>query len=313
MPDIATIASEEQVREYAQGAAQSSVQPVADFLAPTVAVGSPLGKYDKYDAKNRFRLPDTRLSPSGRATVIDFSKSREAYDCEPHGLDIPVPIAGTGSDEDIRMALMEAADLGAEIGALAHEKNVIDTALGTLGAGTAVDFGAGKDPIDVIDQYILNTIKAAKYGSLMGVGVLFGATAWRGFKNHASVRGRYVVNTSKFARVGIAQPGINAAGELFVMNCECRSSFMVYDDAAEGLDESIKFLLDNSILVFARSPNPTRKDPSFMKTFRLRNHYMVPGTYSRDDGRAEVAKYDWSEDVKVTNTVAGVRLNPNFG
>ena len=75
MPDIATIASEEQVREYAQGAAQSSVQPVADFLAPTVAVGSPLGKYDKYDAKNRFRLPDTRLSPSGRATVIDFMDS----------------------------------------------------------------------------------------------------------------------------------------------------------------------------------------------------------------------------------------------
>jgi hypothetical protein len=36
---------------------------------------------------------------------------------------------------------------------------------------------------------------------------------------------------------------------------------------------------------------------------------MVPGSYTRDDGRVEVAKFDWSEDVKVTNSAACVRLN----
>jgi hypothetical protein len=44
-----------------------------------------------------------------------------------------------------------------------------------------------------------------------------------------------------------------------------------------------------------------------MKTFRLRNQWMKPGTYMRDDGRVEVAKFDWSEDVQITNADAGIR------
>ena len=36
---------------------------------------------------------------------------------------------------------------------------------------------------------------------------------------------------------------------------------------------------------------------------------MVPGVYTSEDGRDEVAKMDWSEDVEVTNSAAGVRLN----
>jgi len=39
------------------------------------------------------------------------------------------------------------------------------------------------------------------------------------------------------------------------------------------------------------------------------NKFMVPGSYMRDDGRVEVAKFDWSEDVQVTNSTACVRLN----
>ena len=46
-----------------------------------------------------------------------------------------------------------------------------------------------------------------------------------------------------------------------------------------------------------------------MKTFRLMNKFMVPGSYMRDDGRVEVAKFDWSEDVQVCNSAAAHRLN----
>ena len=84
---------------------------------------------------------------------------------------------------------------------------------------------------------------------------------------------------------------------------------MIYDGAAEGKAESINFLLDTTVLVFARKDAPPRRDPSFMKTFRLMNKFMVPGSYMRDDGRVEVAKFDWSEDVKVTNSAACLRLN----
>ncbi len=84
---------------------------------------------------------------------------------------------------------------------------------------------------------------------------------------------------------------------------------MIYDSAQEGKAESISFLLDATVLVFARKAAPSRRDPSFMKTFRLMNKFMVPGSYMRDDGRVEVAKFDWSEDVQVTNSTACVRLN----
>ena len=46
-----------------------------------------------------------------------------------------------------------------------------------------------------------------------------------------------------------------------------------------------------------------------MKTFRLAGSWLGPRTYTSEDGRSEVAGFDWSHDVQVTNTVAGVRLN----
>jgi len=87
------------------------------------------------------------------------------------------------------------------------------------------------------------------------------------------------------------------------------SPFMIYDSAPEGKAENVNFLLDTAVLVFARKDAPTRRDPSFMKTFRLMNKFMVPGSYMRDDGRVEVAKFDWSEDVRVINSAACVRMN----
>jgi hypothetical protein len=156
----------------------------------------------------------------------------------------------------------------------------------------------------------LSVIKAAKYGSLMGVGVMFGASAWKIFKNQDKVRGRFVVGTGgSKSSLGLAVPTEQSATQMFIGSPEVRTSYMIYDANPEGKAESISFLLDSTILVFARKAAPTRRDPSFMKTFRLMNKFMVPGSYMRDDGRVEVAKFDWSEDVQVTNSAACVRLN----
>jgi hypothetical protein len=157
-------------------------------------------------------------------------------------------------------------------------------------------------------------IKAAKYGSLMGVGVLFGATAWKIFKNQTKVRGRFVVGNggdhgAGKGGLGLAVPTEHSAGQMFIGTPEVRTSYMIYDTAPEGKAESISFLLDTAVLIFARKESPSRRDPSFMKTFRLMDRFMVPGSYMRDDGRVEVAKFDWSEDVKVTNSAACVRFN----
>jgi hypothetical protein len=305
---LESISSSPMLKQYAQGAAQDSIQPVAEFLAPTVPVATSVGRYKQYDEKNRFHLPQTIRGLGGRAVELSFNMTDKTYNCVPHALDFPVDNLEQLEGDLLENILQEGATLIAEVAGLAHEKSVIDAALVAVGAGSSVDWtraGTG-DPVSDIDNAILSVIKIAKYGSLMGVGVLFGATAYMYFKNHPTVRSRFVTAG------GNAIPNItpDTASGLFLGNPDTRVSYMVYDSAAEGIAASMNFLLDTSVVIFARKENPTRRDPSFMKTFRLINNFMVPGSYVREDGRAEVAKFDWSEDIHTTNSAAAVRLNP---
>jgi hypothetical protein len=64
MSRLASISSNPVLKEFAQGAAQDAIMPVADFLAPTVPVATSVGRYKKYTEKNRFRIPQT-LRPLG--------------------------------------------------------------------------------------------------------------------------------------------------------------------------------------------------------------------------------------------------------
>lgn len=305
MSKLAQVSAQPNIRQYAQGAAQRNVQPVASFIAPPVEVSAAVGRYKQYSSKNRFRIPDTKRALGGRAVQLGYSADDATYNCQPHALDFPVDKLEQLEAAELENVLMEAADELAAVSGLAHEKRVIDLALSTVGAGTSLSVGGSDDVIDQIDQKVLAVIKAAKYGSLMGVGILMGANFWRQAKNHASVRGRYVSG----GKNQFAVPDLNDFGALLMSKPQCQLSMMVYDDAPEGKAEDIKFVLDTACLIFARMENPTRRDPSFMKTMRLRGQWMVPGAYETEDGRGEVAKMDWSEDVVIGNSAAAARLN----
>jgi len=310
MSRLSDLSANPTLREYAQGAAQDAIMPVADYLAPTVEVATSTGRFKSYSEKNRFRIPNTLRALGGRATELKFDASDNTFNCEPHALDYPVDNLEQLEAEGLENMLREGMTAVAEVGALAHESSVITAALAAVGAGTDKTWGSSADPVSDIDAAILTVIKAARYGSLMGIGVLFGATAWSIFKNQSSVRGRFVIGTGAGkSSLGLAVPTEASASQMFVGSPEVRTSYMIYDTAVEGVTADIDFLLDSTILVFARKKAPTRRDPSFMKTFRLMNQFMVPGSYERDDGRVEVAKFDWSEDVQVTNSAACERLN----
>jgi len=310
MSRLSDISSSPVLREYAQGAAQEAINPVADFLAPTVEVATSVGRFKVYSEKNRFHIPDTLRTLGGRAAELRFDVADATFNCAPHALDFPVDNLEQLEAAGLENMLREGASSVAEVAALSHEKTVIDAALAAVGAGTAKTWNDAADPISDVDDAILSVIKAAKYGSLMGVGILFGAAAWKIFKNQAKVRGRFVVgNGGGKASLGLAVPTEESASQMFVGSPDVRTSYMIYDAAPEGKAENVNFLLDSTILVFARKQAPSRRDPSFMKTFRLMNQFMVPGSYMRDDQRVEVAKFDWSEDVKVVNSAACVRLN----
>lgn len=306
MGRLANLGSNPTLVQYAQGAAQTAMSKVADFLAPTVPVAAITGHYKKYTEKNRFLLPDTKRAVGGRAVEIGFDASDSTYNCTPHAIDVPVDVLE--GDSDMMATMMEAANMAAEVGALSHEKTVIDAAVAALSAETP-SWGSSSDPIKTIDEYILSVIKAARYGGLLGVRVLFGATLFANLKNHPAVRGRIVSGKGASNVAAVNEAVISS---LLIGEPECRTSFAVYDTAKAGVTDSISFVLDTSLIVFAAKDAPTRRDPSFMKTFRLMNRWMSPGTYSRDDGRAEVAKFDWSEDVKVTNSTAAVLATPTW-
>ncbi len=308
MSRLQSISSSPTLKEFAQGAAQESIMPVADFLAPTVPVPTSTGRFKKYSEKNRFRIPNTLRTLGGRATELRFEATDATFNCEPHALDYPVDNLEQLEAEGLEDTLREGAVAVAEVAALAHEKTVIDKALEAVGAGTAKTWNSAADPVKDVDEAIMTVIRKCGYGSLMGVGVLYGATAWSVFKNAEKVRNRFIVGKGS-AGLGLAVATEDTAGQLFLGNPDVRTSYMVFDSAPEGKDADFNFILDNTVLIFARKSNPTRRDPSFMKTFRLMNKWMVPGSYVRDDGRVEVAKFDWSEDVQITNAAVAVRLN----
>jgi len=312
MSRLSDISASPTLREYAQGAAQDAIMPVADFLAPTVEVATSVGRFKRYTEKNRFHIPNTLRTLGGRASELRFEATDATFNCEPHALDYPVDNLEQLEAYGLEDMLREGVTAVAEMASLSHEASVINAALEAVGAGTDKTWNASADPVSDVDDAILAVIKAAKYGSLMGVGVLFGATAWSIYKNQDKVRGRFVVGNGSgkaSGKLGLAVPTEESAGQMFIGTPQVKTSYMIYDTAPEGKDESISFLLDSTILIFARKEAPSRRDPSFMKTFRLMNKFMVPGSYVRDDGRVEVAKFDWSEDVQVTNSTACVRLN----
>ncbi len=304
MSRLSKLSSNPELASYAQGTARQNISPIADFLAPMVPVSSQVGRYKKFDDKHRFKVPDTRRSIGGRATTLEWNVDDATYNCTPRAIDVPVDkLEGLelGSAMD---AIKEGADDAAEVAGLSHEQLVISSALTAAGAGTDSNFASDAiDPIKLIDEAILTVCKAAKHSNLMEIGMLFGPTAYIRYKHNKNVKaaksGGGKTSSISLEDVALLQMG----------SPEAKLSTMLLDSAAEGIAQDIDFMLDEAILIFIRKANPTRRDPSFMKTFRLRSGILAPRIYEREDGRVDVAAFDWSEDVQVTNSVAVYRIN----
>ena len=132
MSRLSDISASPTLREFAQGAAQSAIMPVADFLAPTVEVATSVGRYKSYTEKNRFHIPVTLRTMGGRASELRFEATDATYNCEPHALDYPVDNLEQLEAEGLENMLREGATAVAEVAALAHEKAVIDAGLAAV-------------------------------------------------------------------------------------------------------------------------------------------------------------------------------------
>ena len=121
MSRLSDISASPVLKQFAQGAAQSNIMPVADFLAPTVEVPTSVGRFKKYTEKHRFRIPQTLRAIGGRAAELAFEVSDESYNCNPHALDYPVDNLERLEAGELEDCLREGAVACAEVAALAHE------------------------------------------------------------------------------------------------------------------------------------------------------------------------------------------------
>ena len=292
------------LRTFAQGAAQSAVKPIANFLAPSVPVPTLVGRYKKYTQKNRFKVPNTIRGLGGKAARIGFDASDASYTCIPRAIDFPIDNLEQLEENQLMNVAQYGATLVSDVATLAHEQLVVNTAIAALTATQDTkDFTSDSiDPISVLDAWIISVIKAAKNAA--PIKVLLGATAWLHIKNNKNVKGRFVVGRGG-SGVGLINPTLEDLSSILFGNPQVEMTTMVQDTAAEGAAESLSFVLDNAAIVFAANDTPNTLDPSFMKTFRLDGQWMVPGSYVTEDQRGEVLKFDWSEDVEVTNSAAG--------
>jgi hypothetical protein len=304
--DLATLSGRPKIREYAQGRARDATGEIAEFLSPTVEVSSYVGKYSKYDETTRFKIPETLRSLGGDATQLSFAKTDQNFDCEPHALDVPldnieIDEASEAEGEDL---LMEAADESAALGGMAHESRVIDTALTAVAAtgGKGNWTGAAVDPVDELNQAIQDVYLAAGGFPSIEVGILLDPAGLRMFFANAKVKG-YFPGAKEIA------PSIENIQRLLIGKTDVRTTWLAIDTAAPGLAPNMQFKLSNKVIIFARSKTPTRRDPSFMKTFRRRGRWMIPGVYEKQDGRGKVVKMDWSEDIKIANALAAKRYD----
>lgn len=295
---LSTLSGQPLIKEYAQGAAQSATSSVAEFIAPTVNTTKHTGKFTVYDKESRFKIPDTLRGLGGKATQLVFDRSSGTFEAKPNALDTPLDNIEIDEAEGMNL-LKEAADDAAFLGGLAHEKLVIDTAVDRAGAALGGTWSNdANDPVDEVNTAIAEVILASGGSDIIEIGMVWSANAVRAFFKNAKTKG-YFPGKEEIA------PTMDNIAKLLMGKVSHKISWLAADTTARGKASSLDFLLKSKLLVFARNPNPTRRDPSFMKTFRPRNRWMVPGVYPREDKRGEVVSMDWSCDVKAANPEAG--------
>lgn len=299
---LTSLSSNPTLREYASGAANQSLSRAAKFVAPIVQVPTLIGRHKIWNPKSRLVIPDTKRALGGKATRIGFTQTDGTYNCEPHALDYAVDNLEKLEGDQIMNVVKEGADIAAQLAGMSHEKTVLAKAKADATAGSTLYAGnASTNVIGIINGHILDVIKGAKgWGAQMVIRILFGATALKLLIDHPTVLARF-----KMGNKGpMANPGLTDLASLFMAPVETEMSLMVHDENVTLDAESIKFLFDTDILIFGTVPTPTRYDTSFMKTFTLREQTMVPRFYEMEDGRGEVAAFDWTEDVQTTNAGA---------
>lgn len=299
MSKSSTATVNQALTSFASGVAQDTKSALADFIAPRVPVGVTDGHFKKFDDKNTFRTYNTKRGMGGAATRIHMDADDPTFSCEANALEAAVDDIERKKAGEFQQALEEAKIREVIVSAnLAHEIDVCAAAHAL--SGTSKVWGANADPIDDIDQAILDI--ATRTG-MMPNRMVMSIGTWKLLKNHKNVISRQRSTTDKAVDLG------GFASMLLNPSIEIKLGILSKDTAKEGKAASKQNILGGDVLVFCASQNPTTFDPSFMKTFSVGDVSTGNVTEYRDERcSSDIYKVAWYEDVKVVSALCAERL-----
>lgn len=286
--------------DYAKGIGFNAVDVASRILAPEVLVGSPIGKFKKFDDKNAFQAPDTSRALGGNARRLEFNGTDGNYNCQPQALEIGIDDAER-ADGDV-LGLEQAKIKTVVNSAIrAHGKKVFDVAAAGLSAAATPSWSnpASGTPIADINTQIDAIVTAT---GEFPTHIVMGVTAWRYFVQHDKVADKI--------KIGVVTPEVVKAASLFLApGIEVVVTPLVTDTAKPGASKSTAQVYGGNIFIIISSASPSIYDPSFMKTFRTQaGGVEAVRSYRDDSARSQIYAVDWSEDIQVTTTAGARRL-----
>lgn len=290
---------------YARGIAQDRASAVAEFLAPSVPVGSATGKFKSFNDKNAFQVISADRAIGGAAKRLEFLASDSDYNCKPKALEIAIDdaerdLAGAGDPLRLEQAKIDVLLTSALI---SHENDVLTAVKNGLSAvgsrGSWSDLSTN-DPIKELDEQIKAI--AVECG-MMPNRIILGIGAWYYLRNHAKTLAR---------QPGAVNIGVSLqqfTGMLLNPAIEARIGVLSKDSAKMGATKSATNIVGDEVFIYYASPSPTQYDPSFAKTFRTQSGGVEAVRMYRDEkARSDVLAIDWSNDIQVVGSACGRRL-----
>jgi len=289
---------------YARGIAQDLRSALADFIAPPVPTAVGVGQYKAYDDKNAFQVLDTARAIGGPGKRLEFAATDPVFNCSPQALEIAIDDAERAKAGEGDPLGLERAKIDTLMSATtaSHEAKVFaaieaaKSAEGGVGGWSSADV----DPVAEVNAQIIALATAM---GMMPNRIAFGIGAWKVFCDHPKV----IARQPGAAIIGLSTQ--QAAAMLLNPGIEIRVGVLSRDTAKFGAAKSAVNIVGLNVYVFYASPNPTRYDASFAKTFLTSGGGVDSVRSYRDDNcRSDIFAIDWSEDIKVTGSACARRL-----
>ena len=173
---------------FAVGIAQDNESVLAEFIAPSVATGVAHGQYKEFKKAADFKKYKTARAMGGKRTRIDFETEDAYFNCQPHGLEIPIDDFEydlVGDDGVIQLEEAKTTTLVNEA-ITSREVSVFDTVkeakAATAGSGNWSDDNV--DPIEEIDAEITAIVQATK---MKPNRIVIDFSAWAALRKNAKI------------------------------------------------------------------------------------------------------------------------------